>query len=201
MVTFKDNNQQKRSESSKQKYQKNEGHSASENKNENHGQTAKQKSQNTQVALRYERGGVASNHTVRLVFQLLHDKDKTKCEVQKHIGSSSEEFFKTLREMGNLVKNNDLLPENFPTTGAGKAKKRASAFILPRLPKLATVDTSTTSQQQAAVQSKINEYDRYKSCEKMNRLEVFWGYEKIFATKNTYKSLTKTMTINQARKE
>ena len=147
MVTFKDNNQQKRSERSEQKHQTNEGHSVSKNKNENREQTAKQKNQNTQVALRYERGDVASKHIVRLTFQLPHDKENTKYEVQKYIGSSSGELFKTLREMENLVKNNDLLPENFPATGTRKSKRRASVFILPRLPKPAAVDTSTTSQQ------------------------------------------------------
>jgi len=147
------------------------------------GELRNKKNQNTQVALRYERGNVASNHTVRLAFQLPHDKEKSKYEVQKYIGSSSEELFKTLREMNNLVKNNDLLPENFPTTGT--AKKRASALILPRLVKPAAVDTRETPQQQAAAQSKIDEYDRYKFREKMNRLEVFRGYEKIFGTQET----------------
>ena len=83
--------------------------------------------------------------------------------------------------MSNIVKNNDLLPENFPTTGK-KETGRASAFILPQLKKQAEVNTSATSDAQAEAQRKIDEYDRYKFHVKMNRLEVFRGCKKTFRT-------------------
>jgi len=143
--------------------------------------------ENAQVALKYKRGEIASSANVKVEILLPHDEKKTTFETQKFVGSSTEELFRAIRELGNVIKNNDLLPDNFPSgTGtASKKKGRVSALVLPRLKKPDAVDTNDSTEVQLKAQNKIDEYEKYKFREKTNRLVVFRAYEKIFGTQET----------------
>ena len=140
--------------------------------------------ENAQVALKYKRGEIASAN-VKVEILLPHDEKKTTFETQKFVGSSTEELFRAIRELGNVIKNNDLLPENFPSGTTGAKKGRVSALILPRLKKPKAVDTADSAEVQLKSQNKIDEYEKFKFREKINRLVVFRAYEKIFGTQET----------------
>ena len=139
------------------------------------------------VALTYEIGKIDRKATIRLTFLLPHDTEKTKFEVQEVTGASEEEYLKAIRELSNIVKNNDLLPENFPK--GGKTKTRASALLQPRLTKPVPIDPMNDSADEVIEKRRLMvEYKKYKTREKANRIEVFRSYDKILGVQ-AYKDI------------